>query len=166
MALCSYRPGRGIPGALYGKGHSDMRLQGKTVIITGAAAGIGAASAELFASEGAIVVAVDLDRTALDGLSARIANAGGTCLAMRGDVSQRDDVHHAVEKAIEHFGRVNILFNNAGIVPTGKVDAIDEEQWDRAMAINVKSMYLFCHALIPHFKKQGGGGILNTAPAK
>ena len=142
-----------------------MKLQGKTVIITGAAAGIGAASAELFASEGAIVVAVDLDRTTLDGLSARIANAGGTCLAIRGDVSQRDDVHLVVEKAIERFGRVNILFNNAGIVPTGKVDAIDEDQWDLAMAVNVKSMYLFCHALVPHFKKHGGGVILNTASA-
>jgi len=142
-----------------------MRLHDKTVIITGAAAGIGAASAELFTSEGAIVVAVDLDRTRLDGLSARIVNAGGACLAIRGDVSQRDDVHQVIETAIEHFGRVNILFNNAGIVSTGKVDAIDEEQWDRAMAINVKSMYLFSHALVPHFKKNGGGIILNTASA-
>jgi len=120
-----------------------MKLHGKTVIITGAAAGIGAASAELFASEGAIVIAVDLDRTALDGLLARIAKASGTCLAIHGDVSQRDDVHHVIETAIEHFGRVNILFNNAGIVTPGKVDAIDEDQWDRAMAINVKSVYLF-----------------------
>ena len=96
-----------------------MKLHHKTVIITGAAAGIGAASAELFASEGAIVVAVDLDRTRLDGLSARIANAAGTCLAICGDVSQCDDVRHVIETAIEHFGRVNILFNNAGIVSPG-----------------------------------------------
>ena len=63
------------------------------------------------------------------------------------------------------FGRVNILFNNAGIVPTGKLESMSEEEWDRAMAINVKSMYLFCHAVIPDMKAQGGGVILNTASA-
>ena len=67
--------------------------------------------------------------------------------------------------AIERFGRVHILFNNAGIVPPGKVDTIEEDQWDRAMVINVKSIYLFCHALVPHFKEHGGGVILNTASA-
>ena len=142
-----------------------MKLHGKTVIITGAAAGIGAAAAELFTSEGAMVVAVDLDRTGLDAVSARIANAAGTFLAICGDVSKRDDVHRVIETAIEHFQHVHILFNNAGIVSTGKIDAIDEDQWDRAMAINVKSMYLFCHAVVPHFKQHGGGVILNTASA-
>ena len=65
----------------------------------------------------------------------------------------------------DKFGHLDILFNNAGIVPPGKIDEIPEEQWDRAMAINVKSMYLFCHAVVPLFKHQGGGVILNTASA-
>jgi len=142
-----------------------MKLQGKTAIITGAAAGIGAASAVLFASEGAKVVAVDIDREILHQVSGQIEGTGGTCLALPADVSQRDDVQSVLRSALQKFGRVDILFNNAGIVPTGKVEEISEEQWDRAMAINVKSMYLCCHAIIPKFKAQGGGVILNTASA-
>jgi NAD(P)-dependent dehydrogenase (short-subunit alcohol dehydrogenase family) len=142
-----------------------MRLQGKTAIVTGAAAGIGAASSSLFASEGANLVAVDLDRAKLDELAKQITTSGGKCLAVRGDVSQRTDAESVIRVAIERYGGVDILFNNAGIVPPGKIDAIDEAAWDRAMAINVKSIYLFCHALIPHFREHGGGVILNTASA-
>jgi meso-butanediol dehydrogenase/(S,S)-butanediol dehydrogenase/diacetyl reductase len=142
-----------------------MNLHNKTAIITGAAAGIGAASAALFAREGAKVVAVDIDRELLDQISAQIGQVGGECLAVVADVSQRDQVENVLRSAMQKFGRVDILFNNAGIVPTGKLEATSEEQWDRAMAINVKSMYLFCHAVIPLMKVAGGGVILNTASA-
>jgi NAD(P)-dependent dehydrogenase (short-subunit alcohol dehydrogenase family) len=142
-----------------------MKLQGKTAIITGAAAGIGAASATLFAQEGAKIVAVDIDRELLQQVSDQIQKAGGDCLAVTADVSKRDAVQNTIRSATERFGRVDILFNNAGIVPAGKIETISEEQWDRAMAINVKSMYLFCHEVIPKFRAQGGGVILNTASA-
>ena len=142
-----------------------MKLPGKTAILTGAAAGIGAASATLFASEGANVVAVDLDGQQLDNVAKQITASGGKCLTVRSDVSQSADVESAIHAAIDRFGRIDILFNNAGIVPTGKIDATGEAEWDRAMAVNVKSMYLFCHALIPHFQQNGGGIILNTASA-
>ena len=142
-----------------------MTLQGKTAIITGAAAGIGAAAAALFASEGASVVAIDLDASKLDDLAKEITASGGKCLALRCDVSQRADVEHAIRTAIDNYGRIDILFNNAGIVPVGTIDATAEAEWDRAMAINVKSMYLFCHALIAHFRQNRGGVILNTASA-
>jgi meso-butanediol dehydrogenase/(S,S)-butanediol dehydrogenase/diacetyl reductase len=142
-----------------------MKLQGKIAIVTGAAAGIGAASATLFAGEGAHVVAVDLNGELLNQVAEQVNKSGGSCMAVAGDVSQRNAVENVVRAAVDKFGRVDILFNNAGIVPAGKIDTIAEEQWDRAMAINVKSMYLFCHAVIPHFKKQGGGVILNTASA-
>jgi meso-butanediol dehydrogenase / (S,S)-butanediol dehydrogenase / diacetyl reductase len=142
-----------------------MILHNKTAIITGAAAGIGAASAALFAREGAKVVAVDIDRELLDQISAQIGQVGGECLAVVADVSQRDQVENVLRSTMQKFGRVDILFNNAGIVPTGKLEATSEEQWDRAIAINVKSMYLFCHAVIPLMKVAGGGVILNTASA-
>jgi meso-butanediol dehydrogenase / (S,S)-butanediol dehydrogenase / diacetyl reductase len=142
-----------------------MTLTDKIAIITGAAAGIGAASASLFAKHGATIVAVDLDGAVLDRVSGEIMGNGGKCLPIRADVSQPDDVRSVVHSAVEKYGRVDILFNNAGIVPPGKVDEIAEEQWDRAFAINVKSMYLFCRAVVPEFKKQGGGVILNTASA-
>ncbi len=142
-----------------------MKLQNRTAIITGAAAGIGAASASLFASEGAQIVAVDVDRERLNRFSSQLEKAGAKCLAVPADVSQRGDVEAVIRSATQTFGRIDILFNNAGIVPTGKLEATSEEQWDRAMAINVKSMYLFCHAVIPRMKAQGGGVILNTASA-
>jgi meso-butanediol dehydrogenase / (S,S)-butanediol dehydrogenase / diacetyl reductase len=142
-----------------------MILQNKTAIVTGAAAGIGAASAALFAKEGARVVAVDIDRELLHQISDQIEQAGGECLTVVADVSQRNDVENVLRSTIQKFERIDILFNNAGIVTTGKVDAIGEEHWDRAMAINVKSMYLFCHAVIPLMKTHGGGVILNTASA-
>jgi len=142
-----------------------MILQNKTAIITGAAAGIGAASAALFAREGARVVAVDIDRELLHRISDQIGRAGGECLAVVADVSQREDVENVVRSTMQKFECVDILFNNAGIVTTGALEVIGEEQWDHAMAINVKSMYLFCHAVIPLMKTQGGGVILNTASA-
>jgi meso-butanediol dehydrogenase/(S,S)-butanediol dehydrogenase/diacetyl reductase len=142
-----------------------MILAGKIAIITGAAAGIGAASASLFARNGAAIVAVDRDAATLNRVSGEILKTGGNCLPVVGDVSQRDDVRSVVRSAVEKYGRIDILFNNAGIVPPGKIDDVSEEQWDRAFAINVKSMYLFCHAVVPEFKKQGGGVILNTASA-
>jgi NAD(P)-dependent dehydrogenase (short-subunit alcohol dehydrogenase family) len=142
-----------------------MKLRDKTAIITGAAAGFGAASAVLFAREGANVVAVDIDRDLVNRISAEIRKAGGNCLAVVADVSLRDRVESVLRSTTERFGRIDILFNNAGIVPTGKIETLSEEEWDRAMAINVKSMYLLCHAVIPKMKAQGGGVILNTASA-
>jgi NAD(P)-dependent dehydrogenase (short-subunit alcohol dehydrogenase family) len=142
-----------------------MILADKIAIITGAAAGIGAASASLFANHGATIVAVDRDGATLNRVSGEILKTGGNCFPVVADVSQRDDVRSVVRSAVEKYGRIDILFNNAGIVPTGKIDEVPEEQWDRAFAINVKSMYLFCHAVVPEFKRQGGGVILNTASA-
>ena len=139
-----------------------MKLQGKTAIITGAAAGIGAASAALFVREGAKVVAVDRDGSTLQKLGRSI---GPHCDTIEADVSRREDVERVLEFAIKKFGRFDILFNNAGVVPAGSIEVTSEEEWDRSMAVNVKSMYLFCHESIAHFKSWGGGVILNTASA-
>jgi NAD(P)-dependent dehydrogenase (short-subunit alcohol dehydrogenase family) len=142
-----------------------MRLKGKVAIVTGAAAGIGRASALLFAQEGASVAAVDLDRDGSETLVSEIIKAGGRALAIAGDVSRLTDVQSIVRQTRQHFGRLDILFNNAGIVPHGKIHEIAEADWDRAMAINVKSMYLLCHEVVPLFLEQGSGVILNTSSA-
>src|ERR1022692_2482856 len=103
-----------------------MTLHNKTAVITGAAAGIGAASAALFAREGAKIVAVDLNRELLGQISAQIVQAGGECLVVVADVSQRDQVENVVRSTMEKFRQVDSLFNNAGIVPTGKLEASQE----------------------------------------
>jgi NAD(P)-dependent dehydrogenase (short-subunit alcohol dehydrogenase family) len=142
-----------------------MRLKDKVAIITGAAAGIGRASALLFAQEGARIAAVDLDAGGAQSLRDEIHNRGGWALAIQADVSRVEDVQRLVEQVSTVFGRVDILFNNAGIVPHGKIHQTSEADWDRTMAVNVKSMYLLCHEVVPVFVKQGGGVILNTSSA-
>ena len=142
-----------------------MRLEGKIAIVTGAAAGIGRASALLFAREGAKVAAVDLDGAGVHTLGKEASAAGGEALAVRADVSKADEVQRVANAVLERFGRVDILFNNVGIVPHGKLHTISEAEWDRTMTINVKSMYLLCREVIPVFLRQGGGVILNTSSA-
>jgi len=142
-----------------------MKLSGKVAIVTGAAAGIGAASAVLFAQEGAAVVVTDIDAEGVQRTARNIQEQGAQTVALAADVSRSADVQQVVNLAIERFGRIDILFNNAGIVPVGRIDKTSEAQWDLAMAVNVKSIYLFAHAVLPRFQQQGGGVILNTASA-
>lgn len=142
-----------------------MQLQDKVAIITGAGAGIGRACCLLFSAEGAKVVAVDIDAAALNLVAEEVRHAAGTILAIQGDVSRGEDVERVVAAAGESFPAMHILFNNAGIVPHGKIHDTTEADWDRTMAVNVKSMYLMSRAVIPIFLKHGGGVILNTSSA-
>ncbi len=117
------------------------KLTGKVVVITGAAAGIGRAASLLFAREGAAVAAVDCDPVRNAELVEKIRSQGGNAEALTADVSSPQDVEHVVHQVVARWKRIDILFNNAGIVSGGKVHMLQEEEWDRAFAINVKSMF-------------------------
>jgi len=141
------------------------KLMGKVVVITGAAAGIGRAASLLFAREGAAVAAVDCDSVRNAELVEEIRSQGGSAEVLTADVSSALEVEQVIHQAVARCKKIDILFNNAGIVSGGKVHTLREEEWDRAFAINVKSMFLFTRAVVPLFLQQGGGVVLNTASA-
>lgn len=134
------------------------------MVVTGAGAGMGAATAELFAERGASVVAVDLDDEAAAETVERIESAGGTARAVTADVSDADDVERFVEETVDRFGRIDVLHNNAGIPQRSTpVEDVAESTWDRVQDVNLKSAFLGAKYAVPHMKAQGEGVILNTA---
>lgn len=134
-----------------------MRFKDKVAFITGGGSGIGAASARLLAREGARVVLVDLSG---DAAAAVAAEAGGT--AIQADVAHRAEIEHAVADTVAAHGRIDILFNNAGIGSFGKTPDLDVETWERVIAIDLNAVFYACRAAIPHMPRPGGV-IVNTA---
>ncbi len=140
-----------------------MRLAGKSALITGAGSGIGRAAAELFASEGAAVAVVDLDPRAAESTEASIRKHGGVSQALVADVSSAEQITEAVDTAVREFGRLDIVYNNAGVGSAGSVADATEENWDRCFDVNVKGTFLASRAAIPHLEAGGGGSIINQA---
>jgi NAD(P)-dependent dehydrogenase (short-subunit alcohol dehydrogenase family) len=140
-----------------------MRLEGKVALVTGGASGIGRATAVLLASEGAAVALADMDEAKARTVLQQIKAAGGQGIALRCDVSQVSDCERAVRKTVQGLGRLDILFNNAGIIRRADVLVTTEEEWDRVMAVNVKSVFLMSKYAIPVMIQAGGGVIVNTA---
>jgi NAD(P)-dependent dehydrogenase (short-subunit alcohol dehydrogenase family) len=138
-----------------------MRLAGKVAIVTGAGAGIGEATALLFAREGATVCCVDLAETGQK-VAQKIKDSGGKALFVKADISKPEDAKKIVDRAIESYGRIDILFNNAGIVVPGRVDNTSIDDWDKTMAVNVRGIFLLSKYAYPHQKKVKGT-IVNTA---
>jgi NAD(P)-dependent dehydrogenase (short-subunit alcohol dehydrogenase family) len=143
-----------------------MLLEGKSAVITGAGSGVGRASALRFAEEGARVVVADLQLDGAKETVRQIESAGGTAVTVECDVSQDAPVADMIAAAVEHFGRLDILFNNVGI-STPRPGLIFEnhtvEDFDRLIAVNLRSVFLGCKHAVIQFKKQGDGGvILNT----
>jgi dihydroanticapsin dehydrogenase len=130
-------------------------------LITGAARGIGAAAARLFAREGAAVVAFDLKDDLGAAVVADIAKAGGKALYLNCDVTQLSKVGAAIETAVKFLGGIDVLFNNAGTCLEGDVEKLSEADWDRTFGINVKSMFLCSKFVVPIMRKNGGGSIIN-----
>jgi len=139
-----------------------MKLKEKVVIITGAGSGIGQATAKLFASEGAIVCCNSLSQSALS-VADDIIDRGGEAIFVQGDVSNEQDARNIIEQTINEFEKIDILFNNAGIVLGGAVDSISTEDWDRTMAVNVRGVYLVSRYAIPYLKKTRGCIINNSS---
>lgn len=138
-------------------------LANKVAIITGGASGIGRATAVLFAQEGAAVAIVDINPEQGHATIGEIEAKGGKAIFIHGDVGHADDCQAAVEKTVAAFGRLDILFNNAGIVRRANVVHTTEAEWDKVMAVNVKSIFLMSKFAIPHMEKAGGGSIINTS---
>lgn len=138
-------------------------LKNKVVLITGASSGIGEATAMLLAARGARLVlgARGLDR--LQALAARITDAGGTCTTARLDVGRREDVASTVGLAMERYGRLDVLVNNAGIGPISALDDLRVEEWDSMIDINIKGVLYGIAAALPVFRAQGAGHFVNIA---
>ena len=142
-----------------------MRLQDKVALITGAGGGIGKETALLFAAEGASVVCVDNSADPNEEVAAAINAAGGKAIAVKADVSKAADCEAMVKAAEDTYGKLNILFNNAGISHADDDDAIATtvEVWDLTFQVNVKGVFLGCKYGIPALRRAGGGSIINTA---
>ena len=140
------------------------KLQGLVAVVTGAGSGIGRASAVEFACEGASVVAADLNAASAAETADQILSAGGQAESVQVDVTQRSQVEQMVKTAVDKFGRLDVLYNNAGLPQsfTPFEDSTDE-LFDRIFNVNVKGVFFGCRAAIPQMKAQGGGVILNTA---
>ena len=142
-----------------------MRLKEKVALVTGAGSGIGRQSALLFAHEGASVLAVDVNDTAGKETVAMVKQAGGRAAYCRADVSKAGDAAQMVAAAEREFGKLNVLFNNAGIMHAKDDDAVgtSEEVWDLTLDINAKGVFLGCKYGIPALRRAGGGSVINTA---
>jgi NAD(P)-dependent dehydrogenase (short-subunit alcohol dehydrogenase family) len=135
-----------------------MRLDGKVALITGAGSGIGQAAALQFAAEGAAVAVLDLRSEAAEETAELIGKADGRALALTANVTDAAQVQDAVERAAAEFGRIDVLYNNAGIGSKGSVAVAEEDDWDLAMAVNAKGTFLCSRAALPHME---AGSIIN-----
>lgn len=139
------------------------RLEGKVAIITGSARGMGKAEAELFAKNGAKVVVADILEDEAKQVAENINKSGYEAIACKLDVTKADDWKRVVDIAVKKWGKVDILVNNAGILSWAGVEDGTEEEWDKVMAVNVKSQFLGMKYVLPAMKKAGKGSIINIS---
>lgn len=139
----------------------DLKIKDKVAVITGAASGIGKATAILFAKEGANVVVVDIDKEKGEETVQNINENGGNAFLVEADVSKAADAEKIADEAVKKYGKIDILFNNAGIFAIGSVIDTDEESWDRVIDVNLKGTYLCSKFVIPKMIQQGKGVIIN-----
>jgi NAD(P)-dependent dehydrogenase (short-subunit alcohol dehydrogenase family) len=140
-----------------------MRLQDKVTLITGSGSGIGQSSALRFAAEGAFVVVNDLDEAKGQETVKQIVQAGGKAIFLHADVTNPQSVQNLVEQTMAHCGRIDVLFNNAGISGVGALHEVEPEQWDRLMSVNVRGVFLPSKYVLPHMMARRSGSIINMS---
>jgi len=141
-----------------------ITLLGKVVLVTGGSRGIGAAIATMVAEAGATVAfTYNTDKASAQRTARKVARGGSECLIVQADVSKSQDVRRTVKTVLEHFGRIDILINNAGVWKRGRMGKMTEAQWDETLDINLKGSFLFCNEVVPVMRKQKGGKIINIA---
>ncbi len=142
-----------------------MRLDGKVALITGAGSGMGRVAAQMFAAEGARVMVAEFARDAGVETVSLVTDAGGEATLVQADVSREDDARRMVEEAVDRYGRVDVLYNNAGIMPEADHSVIDTDVaiWDQVMAVNLRGVFLGCKYAIPQMLTQGSGSVINIS---
>jgi len=140
-----------------------MRLNNKAVLISGGARGMGSVEAKLFCSEGASVIIGDILENEGRKIEAEINESGGVCIFVRLDVTSEEDWDSAVNLAVERFGKLDILINNAGIFPMESIEETTVKSWDKVMDVNAKGVFLGTKAAIPAMRTSGGGSIINLS---
>lgn len=139
-----------------------MRFIDKTVIITGAAGGVGSALVKLFASEGANLFLSDQNQVGCQSAAELAVSLGAKALAFAGDLSNKEYCEAIVDNCLNAFGKIDIILNNAGIIPRGTIEETTDDMWFSAMNVNLNAVFFICRAAIPHMKKSGGA-IVNTS---
>ncbi len=140
-----------------------MLLEDKVAIVTGAGSGIGAASARRFAAEGAAVAVADIRAVKAEEVAQSIRDAGGLAIAIEVNVADAASVEAMVERTVGEWGKLDVLFNNAGTLRPGNAVDLSVEDWDFVMAVNVRSVFLGAKYAVPHMERQGKGSIISTA---
>jgi len=138
-------------------------LDGRVALVTGAGGGLGDGICSALAASGASIAAVDVEREKAERAAAKLSRAGARSMAIEADVSDRSSVQEAVERVAERLGGVDILINNAAIYPRRAWTEIEEEEWDRVMAVNLKGYFLCARAAYPYMMQKGRGNIVNVA---
>ena len=141
-----------------------MRLEGKVVVITGAGSGMGRAMANLFANEGAKIVAAEWNSDTLKEVVDEVSASGGTIVGVKGNVAEEADCGKIIDTAVDTYGRLDVLCNNAGVMDTNQgVGEVTNEMWERVIGINVNGPMFLSRKAVPIMVAQGGGSIVNTA---
>lgn len=138
-------------------------ITGKVIVITGASSGMGAAAASYLAAKGASVVLGARRADRIESLAAEIIEAGGKATAVVTDVTKRDDVGKLVKTAVETYGRIDVLINNAGLMPLSPLDRLKVDEWDQMIDVNLKGVLYGIAAALPHMKEQRSGHIINLS---